>query len=49
RFTNQSSHLRMKIKRVHRDEKQIEQIHQAVEAFLEEIEQKIKQLSTKVA
>ncbi|MET3559884.1 hypothetical protein ABID39_000568, partial [Bartonella japonica] len=49
RFTNQSSHLRMKIKRVHRDEKQIEQIHQAVETFLAEIEREIKQLSTKAA
>ncbi|MBX4335574.1 lambda exonuclease family protein [Bartonella raoultii] len=49
RFTGQSSHLRMKIKRIHRDEKHIEQINQAVEAFLKEIEQEIKKISTKAA
>ncbi len=49
RFTGDSSHLRMKIKRIYRDDKQIEQINQAVQAFLAEIEREIKQLSTKAA
>ncbi len=49
RFTGASSHLRIKIKRVHRDDQQIEQINQAVQAFLAEIEREIKQLSTKAA
>ncbi len=39
----------MKVKRVLRDDQQIEQINQAVEAFVAEIEQEIKQLSTKAA
>ncbi len=49
RFMGEFFHLRMKIKRVHCDKKQIEQINQAVETFLAEIVQEIKQLSTKVA
>ncbi|PIT69771.1 lambda exonuclease family protein [Bartonella tribocorum] len=49
RFAGDSSHLRMKIKRIHRDEKQIEQINQAVENFLAEIEQEIIKISTKAA
>ncbi|EJF83606.1 lambda exonuclease family protein [Bartonella rattimassiliensis] len=49
RFTNQASHLRMKVKRIYRDEKQIKEINQAVEAFLAEIEQEIQRISTKAA
>ncbi|WP_273718099.1 MULTISPECIES: lambda exonuclease family protein [Bartonella] len=49
RFAGDSSHLRMKIKRIHRDEKQIEQINQAVENFLAEIEREIQRISTKAA
>ncbi len=49
RFTGDSSLLRMKIKRIHRDDKQIEQINQAVESFLAEIEQEIQRISTKAA
>ncbi|MET3590098.1 exodeoxyribonuclease (lambda-induced) [Bartonella silvatica] len=49
RFVGKASHLRMKIKRIHRDEKYIEELNQAVEAFLVEIEREIKQLSTKAA
>ncbi len=49
RFARESFHLRMKVKRVLRDDQQIEQINQAVEAFLAEIEREIKQLSTKAA
>ncbi|WP_273721792.1 lambda exonuclease family protein [Bartonella sp. ML71XJBT] len=49
RFTRDASHLRMKIKRIHRDDKQIEQINQAVESFLTEIEQEIQRISTKAA
>ncbi|WP_336288615.1 lambda exonuclease family protein [Bartonella sp. CB60] len=49
RFTDQSSHLRLKICRVHRDEEQIEHINKAVEAFLEEIEQDMQQILTKAA
>ncbi|MDM9991540.1 lambda exonuclease family protein, partial [Bartonella henselae] len=45
-FVGRSLRLRMKIKRIHRDEKQIEQINQAVEIFLEEIEQEMKQILT---
>ncbi|EJF74212.1 hypothetical protein MCO_01838 [Bartonella sp. DB5-6] len=48
-FVGRSTGLRMKIKRVHRDEKQIEEINKAVEAFLAEIEREIQQLSTKAA
>ncbi len=49
RFAGDSSHLRMKIKRIYRDDKQIEQINQAVEAFLAEIEQEIQRISIKAA
>uniref|UniRef100_UPI0035D06FB5 lambda exonuclease family protein n=1 Tax=Bartonella sp. AC10YNML TaxID=3243444 RepID=UPI0035D06FB5 len=49
RFTGEFFHLRMKVKRVLRDDQQIEQINQAVQAFLAEIEREIKQLSTKAA
>ncbi|WP_273782699.1 lambda exonuclease family protein [Bartonella sp. ML69XJBT] len=49
RFTGNSSLFRMKIKRIHRDDKQIEQINQAVESFLAEIEQEIQRISTKAA
>ncbi|WP_273721239.1 MULTISPECIES: lambda exonuclease family protein [unclassified Bartonella] len=49
RFTGNSSLFRMKIKRIHRDDKQIEQINQAVESFLTEIEQEIQRISTKAA
>lgn len=49
RFTRQSTYLRMKIKRIHRDEEQIEQINQAVEVFLAEIEQEMEKISTKAA
>ncbi|WP_375681648.1 lambda exonuclease family protein, partial [Bartonella sp. AP60NXGY] len=49
RFTREFFHLRMKVKRVLRDDQQIEQINQAVETFLAEIEREIKQLSTKAA
>ncbi|WP_375663144.1 lambda exonuclease family protein [Bartonella sp. CL266QHHD] len=49
RFTGEFFHLRMKVKRILRDDQQIEQINQAVETFLAEIEREIKQLSTKAA
>ncbi|GAA4667291.1 lambda exonuclease family protein [Bartonella pachyuromydis] len=49
RFTRDASHLRMKIKRIYRDDKQIEQINQAVESFLVEIKQEIQRISTKAA
>ncbi|WP_156851524.1 lambda exonuclease family protein [Bartonella refiksaydamii] len=49
RFAGESFNLRMKVKRVHRDEKQIEQINKAVEAFLAEIDQDMKQILTKAA
>ncbi|WP_375666508.1 lambda exonuclease family protein [Bartonella sp. TT121SHDZB] len=49
RFTGEFFHLRMKVKRVLRDDQQIEQINQAVETFLAEIEREIQQLSTKAA
>ncbi len=39
----------MKIKRIHRDEEQIEEINQAVEAFLAEIEQEMQKILTKAA
>ncbi len=37
----------MKIKRIHRDEEHIEQINQAVEVFLAEIEQEMQKILTK--
>ncbi|EJF76552.1 hypothetical protein MCO_01619, partial [Bartonella sp. DB5-6] len=46
-FVGRSTGLRMKIKRVHRDEEQIEEINKAVEAFLAEIDQDMKQILTK--
>ncbi|WP_139412229.1 lambda exonuclease family protein [Bartonella mastomydis] len=49
RFTGDSSLFRMKIKRIHRDEKKIEEINQAVESFLAEIEREIQRISTKAA
>ncbi|WP_375707058.1 lambda exonuclease family protein [Bartonella sp. AA126HLJHH] len=49
RFTGEFFHLRMKVKRVLRDDQQIEQINQVVETFLAEIEREIQQLSTKAA
>ncbi|MBX4336589.1 YqaJ viral recombinase family protein [Candidatus Bartonella raoultii] len=48
-FVGRSSHLRMKIKRINRDEEQIKQINQAVQMFLEEIEQDMKQILTQAA
>ncbi|UTO28983.1 lambda exonuclease family protein [Bartonella harrusi] len=48
-FVGRSSHLRMKIQRIHRDDEQIEQITKAVEVFLAEIEQDMKQILTKAA
>ncbi|EJF77426.1 hypothetical protein MCO_01341 [Bartonella sp. DB5-6] len=48
-FVGRSTGLRMKIKRVHRDEEQIEEINKAVEAFLAEIDQDMKQILTKAA
>ncbi|GAA5109213.1 lambda exonuclease family protein [Bartonella jaculi] len=49
RFTGQSTHLRIKVKRIHRDKEQIEEINKAVETFLAEIEREIERLSTKAA
>ncbi|WP_254492916.1 lambda exonuclease family protein [Bartonella sp. B1099] len=49
RFVGRSSDFRMKIKRIHRDEEQIEQINQAVENFLAEIEQEMQKILTKAA
>ncbi|WP_317992900.1 lambda exonuclease family protein [Bartonella gliris] len=48
-FVGRSTGLRMKIKRIHRDEKQIEEINKAVESFLAEINQDMKQILTKAA
>ncbi|AQX28205.1 MULTISPECIES: lambda exonuclease family protein [unclassified Bartonella] len=45
RFSGQSAHLRLKVQRIHRNDEQIEAINQAVETFLEEIEQEIKQIT----
>ncbi|ATO56895.1 lambda exonuclease family protein [Bartonella sp. 1-1C] len=49
RFSGQSAHLRLKVQRIHRNDEQIESINQAVEAFLEEIEQDIKQITAQAA
>ncbi|WP_455478711.1 lambda exonuclease family protein [Bartonella sp. B10] len=49
RFTGQSSYLRLKIRRIHRDEEQIAHINKAVEAFLAEIEQNMTQILTQAA
>ncbi|WP_019219012.1 lambda exonuclease family protein [Bartonella florencae] len=48
-FVGRSYHLRMKIKRINRDEEHIQQINQAVEIFLEGIERDLKQILTKAA
>ncbi|EJF82923.1 lambda exonuclease family protein [Candidatus Bartonella washoeensis] len=48
-FVGRSTGLRMKIKRIFRDEKHIEEINKAVESFLAEIEQDMKQILTKAA
>ncbi|WP_375695621.1 lambda exonuclease family protein, partial [Bartonella sp. AC66GZZY] len=48
-FVGKSSHLCMKVKRINRDEKHIEEINQAVEAFLAEIEQDMTKILTKAA
>ncbi|WP_371923294.1 YqaJ viral recombinase family protein, partial [Bartonella sp. B1099] len=48
-FVGKSTGLRMKIKRINRDEEQIEQINQAVENFLAEIEQEMQKILTKAA
>ncbi|EJF84068.1 hypothetical protein MCU_00736 [Bartonella elizabethae Re6043vi] len=48
-FVGKSTSLRMKIKRINRDEEQIEQINQAVEIFLAEIEQEMQKILTKAA
>ncbi|WP_246067878.1 YqaJ viral recombinase family protein, partial [Bartonella saheliensis] len=48
-FVGKSTGLRMKIKRVNRDEEQIERINQAVEIFLAEIEQEMQKILTKAA
>ncbi|WP_455466933.1 lambda exonuclease family protein [Bartonella sp. B39] len=49
RFTGQSAPLRIKAKRVHRDEKQIAYINKAVEAFLVEIERDTEKILAKAA
>ncbi|WP_273722008.1 lambda exonuclease family protein [Bartonella sp. ML71XJBT] len=48
-FVGRSSHLRMKIKRINRDEEHIEAINKAVEIFLEEIEQEMQKILAKAA
>ncbi|MCZ2158831.1 YqaJ viral recombinase family protein [Bartonella sp. 220] len=48
-FVGRSTGLRMKVKRIHRDDEQIEQITKAVEVFLAEIEQDMEQILTKAA
>ncbi|EJF84171.1 hypothetical protein MCU_00839 [Bartonella elizabethae Re6043vi] len=48
-FVGKSIGLRMKIKRINRDEEQIERINQAVEIFLAEIEQEMQKMLTKAA
>ncbi|WP_273758862.1 lambda exonuclease family protein [Bartonella sp. AU55XJBT] len=48
-FVGKSTSLRMKIKRINRNEEQIEQINQAVEIFLGEIEQEMQKILTKAA
>ncbi|MCL6230388.1 exonuclease, partial [Bartonella sp. G70] len=40
---------RLKVQRIHRNDEQIESINQAVETFLEEIEQDIKQITAQAA
>ncbi len=48
-FVGKSTSLRMKIKRVNRDEKHIEEINKAVEIFLGEIEQEMQKILAKAA
>ncbi|WP_208433289.1 lambda exonuclease family protein [Bartonella taylorii] len=48
-FVGRSTGLRMKIKRVNRDEEHIEEINKAVEIFLGEIEQEMQKILTKAA
>ncbi|UNE54435.1 lambda exonuclease family protein [Bartonella machadoae] len=48
-FVGRSTGLRMKVKRIHRDDEQIEQLTKAVEVFLAEIEQDMEQILTKAA
>ncbi|QEE11715.1 YqaJ viral recombinase family protein [Bartonella krasnovii] len=48
-FVGKSTGLRMKIKRINRDEEQIEQINQAVEIFLAEIDQEMQKILAKAA
>ncbi|AQX22677.1 MULTISPECIES: lambda exonuclease family protein [unclassified Bartonella] len=48
-FSGQSAHLRLKVQRIHRNDEQIESINQAVETFLEEIEQDIKKITAQAA
>ncbi len=48
-FVGKSTGLRMKIKRVLRDEKHIEEINKAVEIFLGEIEQEMQKILAKAA
>ncbi|MBB4077214.1 exodeoxyribonuclease (lambda-induced) [Bartonella fuyuanensis] len=49
RFAGTSSHLRIKIKRLYRNDKEIQQINQEVESFLTEIEREIQRISIKAA
>ncbi|WP_273782933.1 lambda exonuclease family protein [Bartonella sp. ML69XJBT] len=48
-FVGKSTSLRMKIKRINRDEEHIEAINKAVEIFLEEIEQEMQKILAKAA
>ncbi len=48
-FLGRSTGLRMKIKRVPRDEEHIEEINKAVEVFLAEIERDMRKILTKAA
>ncbi len=48
-FVSKSTGLRMKIKRILRDEKHIEEINKTVETFLVEIEQEMQKILTKAA
>ncbi len=48
-FVGRSTRLRMKIKRILRDEKHIEEINKAVETFLAEIDQDMKQILARAA
>ncbi|EJF81754.1 putative phage-type endonuclease [Bartonella doshiae] len=48
-FVGRSTRLRMKIKRILRDKKHIEEINKAVETFLAEIDQDMKQILARAA